>query len=533
MSNQFYQLKHFFMKTYAYKLKFVFIFVLFTYIMKAQTTVTEGVLVREPLDTNLIIAPPPVGFQSCDTCSKEIYLIHGLAGNGNTWKNVDEALLLGTHGMGSYKISRVKKLDYSDPQYSHSLFSMAEKINSDILQYQLAGTEGPNNTFLFAHSQGGLVTRELNYRNMTQTGSIDIRTRRTGPVFTFGTPHQGAQILNNIDPNGKKMAHTFIQEACSKLGKAEANIILKDFWLASFLNTNYLDDIVSVSCNTLTNTGINLMFKDMMIPATAEYRVGAQKINELNAVNRTVPYLLFYGVEEDPVFWRTLESYTYEYPLATLPDPFGLDPDQNGVTKFNNMRNRYLTNRIASQILANEHLRNGVRLSNPFLAVTTGGHSLIRAALHFQSYQDQLGFARTYKDAEVFVENANEKWERIIGARVGNPITVQNGYYCRCWNENIPNLGTTVTWVQNQSDCIPANSATTCNTLPARFITTLVKPNDGVVLAESAKTLSGAVVAPTMPYTNHQQMRNSGFTRIGLKKAFQGVYGTNFLIMSK
>ena len=62
---------------------------------------------------------------------------------------------------------------------------------------------------------------------------------------------------------------------------------------------------------------------------------------------------------------------------------------------------------------------------------------------------------------------------------------------------------------------------------------TTSKPNDGVVLSESAGMLNGAVYSVKMFNTNHQQMRNCEETKIGLNKAFNGIYGDAFKIATK
>ena len=480
--------------------------------------------------------------QYCDTCTKEVYLIHGLAGNINSWKNVNEAIENG-YGIDfpARKVSRAKNLAYDDPNSANSLYLMASRVNDQVSSYQSNnGTSGPDNTILIAHSQGGLVIRELNYRNATQTGASDLHTRRTGSSITFGTPHQGARILNNIDPNGPKMAEVFINEACKKLGNAEVLNAVKDFWPAIFISTDYLKSITNSACDALIPTSINLMFKDMMIPATAEYRVGASKINELNNFNQTVPFLLFYGEEESPIFWRTMASFTFEYPLATLVDPFGLDDDQQGVVKFNDLRNRYLTR----QNEASDRAKHFHRKYLFYLSAWYIPGNYIIAYNSNKNKQKWMSIENSNKDARQFVENANERWERIIGARTST--RVQDGYICMCYKEvsnepmnsfeelliRLNQMQLSITYMPTaEGNC--SKPGFTCTVIPRYHMPNHVKPNDGVVLSESAGTLNGAVNSIMMERTNHQQMRNCTETKIGLNDAFNGEHGPEFYIQPK
>jgi hypothetical protein len=415
---------------------------------------------------------------------------------------------------------------------------MAVKVYHEIGNLQSGhGTTGPDNTILIAHSQGGLVIREINYQNATQPSYDDLALRRSGPSITFGTPHQGARILNSIDPNGQNMADEFLNEACRKLGTAEVNNILKEFFFAPFISSAIVDTFTIKVCSSLVSTGINFMFKDMLIPATAQYKVGAQKISDLNSFNHTVPFLLFYGEEEAPVFWRTMGSYVYEYPKATLVDPFGMDDDSDGVDNFVKLRNRYLSLAIRSRLQSLEYERQEAYFHRR--AVTIGA---LHPSLHFfymgqmeMAYLNKLKeqeYQKSYTEAKNFVESANSRWERIIGARYGSN-TILSGFYCLCMEKSSPFIPSSITLVNDPLHCTSTPGEENCTAVPRILLSFSSKPNDGVVLSESAGTLNGAVNSVKMERTNHQQMRNCTETKIGLNAAFDGAYGTAFYIEKK
>jgi hypothetical protein len=77
--------------------------------------------------------------------------------------------------------------------------------------------------------------------------------------------------------------------------------------------------------------------------------------------------------------------------------------------------------------------------------------------------------------------------------------------------------------------------------IPTYKTTYWYKPNDGVVLAESAKkeinvdkTISGVTQTfVKLPETNHDQMKNGTVTKLELNKLYNGDYGRFFKIDPK
>ena len=115
--------------------------------------------------------------------------------------------------------------------------------------------------------------------------------------------------------------------------------------------------------------------------------------------------------------------------------------------------------------------------------------------------------ARWYRDA-------NDSYKQLVGARVMQVNA--EGYWCRCRDEyNAP------TWypVNDPADCFGDGD---CLTFPIYEYQLVEKPSDGVVLAESAGILNGAVASVLMPSTNHQQMRNSSVTKSVLNRVMNG-----------
>ncbi|MEZ4980813.1 MAG: hypothetical protein R2769_04345 [Saprospiraceae bacterium] len=68
------------------------------------------------------------------------------------------------------------------------------------------------------HSTQPRRTCFQNGRKLYVDGDIPEDQRMFGGIVTYGTPHQGARILNNTEPNGPDMAGKFAIDACEELG---------------------------------------------------------------------------------------------------------------------------------------------------------------------------------------------------------------------------------------------------------------------------------------------------------------------------
>jgi hypothetical protein len=132
----------------------------------------------------------------------------------------------------------------------------------------------------------------------------------------------------------------------------------------------------------------------------------------------------------------------------------------------------------------------------------------------------------TYRNAHLWLGNANLVWQRLIGARLDTIYT--NGYECYCNYQVIPYM------VSNPSQCIDANgNSNKCYTIPSIVQHTIDKQNDGVVTAASQIAYPGAIVAPVMTNTNHMQERNCEETKKRLNELFDGDYGAQFKLNEK
>ena len=230
-------------------------------------------------------------------------------------------------------------------------------------------------------------------------------------------------------------------------------------------------------------TVLEALIDGIVRPVTADYRLGAPFLDSLNSRTDTIPVVVLYGVEEEPVLWRTLYSLTL-HDSVNSHNPFNADYDDGFVQYVN------------AQISIYQALENAFR---PMKSVS-----------------------RTFRKAKEWLIYANVNWKKAIGARILVPV--MEGYSCLCVNDLFPGSDNTVL-VSSLADCVGDSPGEQCWLMgPSYNLEVLEKPNDGVVLAESAGTLDYANKVILLEHTNHQQMRNSTVTRRELNRLFGGSY---------
>ncbi len=129
----------------------------------------------------------------------------------------------------------------------------------------------------------------------------------------------------------------------------------------------------------------------------------------------------------------------------------------------------------------------------------------------------------------VWLVDADENWQAIIGALDVETITVNEEYSCQC---NTPE-GDTYDYPITDPDNCPDN----CELLagdPVNITIQVTKPNDGVVLKESASYMTGATADPVkLENSSHMQMRNDEELKKKLTNLYNGSYGDFFFTESR
>lgn len=436
-----------------------------------------------------------------------IYWVHGLAGNLHSWGPVATVTEFQTTPITGYPARNIHSAAmYYDDATASTLNGAAKRVDD----YMHALNISPDwinvpttEHFIIAHSQGGLVARTIDGLRYQASPPYP---REFGGLVTFGTTHQGAAIIDNAQPNG--MLEQWLKEGCRAIGYAEIQDKVSDHWLTSIaLPPGVVAGIVDEGCGVFEQTILANLINGIRLPLTQDYMTDANHLEDLQNVNHSIPIVLFYGEEKQPVLWRTVASFIFN-PSYLTNNPFGADSDDWVIPTVNNYISKYNQRRKTHDRIANQY-NNAAWITgftlNPVGVVVFGSLARKHRAISYR-----------YTDARDWLSSGNRNWERIIGAMTTH--FESDGYDCICFGVN----GLTTTWVENEYDCTGAPGTGWCKTYPRRVKVHTHKPNDGVVLAESAAVLPDAIFVEDMPETNHMQMRNCTQTKYALKKLLDG-----------
>lgn len=546
---------------------------------------TEG----DPIN---VIGDTTRAFMKTDSVDRNVFWIHGLNGNTNSLAiaaKASEAGMIPPHpSFPARKIRSYRGL----PSNTVQLYSEENGIaatSSDLDYY--ARTDVPlasltERDFIISHSQGGIVGREW-LRNMDKNPQI-YKTYAYGLV-TFGTPHGGAEILNNCRPNlGRDKVPKFMKDACEALGSATLIPTINDNFATSLLPSAQMKKIIAGSCSFLSKSIIPIVIDNYYKPTTKDFYVSApflegetingQYVEGLNQYTSKVPVVQFYGIEEQPILWRfmgsTMDVENVQKDSSNNKLYFGFSNDDLLPKKVNDLIIEY-----SAKFELEKSKEKSLKKASAAATATATTILILPGAngLAFAFYASAMILMKKSRDAKqnkeaydrgkVWLTNANDYYlTDLIGARVSKTnlkCQTVGLVYCRSAQYNPAGSGVPATEVKMNYATYPSNNI--CSDFPNKSLTytgyfyespwnkstrgdcqgmvqqviqswTTVysyKENDGVVLAESAQypikvdPLQSKFYVK-MPKTNHDQMKNCTATKTGLTNLYEGELGKFF-----
>jgi len=425
---------------------------------------------------------------------RRIYFIHGLGGDKSAWSRAGMACAVGAPNFPA----RECQVTYEDYTSSlDSLYLAASDVRDEIFKQANEDRKvginlsppkpyylNPARAIIIAHSQGGLVTRELMHLDLVQPG-----TSGTGhSTLTFGMNYggvvmvasslQGAQILNNRD-----YILAWAKDGCDKLldGPKDqlAGSILPVATIKSIISKK-LQPVMETVCDVAANDILPMFFNTFYQGITNSYTVGASYIDTLNkdTLNpqyKAFPKMAFYAIEpQENIFWRTMRWM--------ITEPNNVDSAFAANDDWHLLDSTILPLIAKYQVKAATHLAEHNRLR-------TLCNIPIVGMFYARKWSNEGVAYNAWNRGLEWFNQANYNWKVIIGAATKN--------------------GSTITYKTE---------------------------NDGVVLAESASKLPKATHAPVEIYPNknstrdvnkgssHMQVRNDEGIREHLKKLFDGGY---------
>ncbi len=490
----------------------------------------------EPLGHHMILH----GKTAMDTNDKVIFFIPGLGGNSLAWTDV----IVETNGPQNqyplYPARNARAIQFATPSYpgyaqGSNMFAAGDDTYTDMLNvpYSNYGVTDVTANIVIAHSQGGLVAREVD-----RTMRLNGRTPKFGGIVTFGSPHGGAEILTNGLPysrGGQNMIQDFGEDMCKDLsdGPLWDSLTTADPFFYKMIRffswERKIVDLKNEICEFFAQDVVSWALPGDSVYLTQDYMAHNQHnsvpnhlLNTMNNYTPTIPIVAFYGVEEEPVFWRQMGSLIEGVHTASA---FSADADQKFVNDANTTQaNYYSKYQVFKGHAKWQEKKRDAFCVFPVIVVTLGIPCMIHTEKRARYYNTQLAYERGYD----FLRKANKRWKGIIGARKTG--FTMDGFECKC--RKLGSWRFTTSIVQNRSDC-PVGFNNTPQGMQFCFVrpnvkwTTTKKPNDGVVLAESARNVPGGTVNGNLALEdyeltncNHQQLRNHPETAAKLNRLF-------------
>ncbi len=459
-----------------------------------------------------------------------IYWVHGFGGDQNSLAQVKTAT---DEGAGSDYKAR-KTVGVLMTYATTGLPAAGSDLNDKILgadgTLTARGVTDFSNNFIIAHSQGGIVSRwaDMELENDPPTA------RRIHGIATFGSPHNGAQIVNSRNSG---LVNEFATDACNAvLTTAAASLFEEKPIISLFLDLNGLTVRIEDLCETVPGAVLPFALGKFFSGVSNGYAVGAAELGELNGYSSAVHKASFHGVEfakpsEDPsdngftskqLLWRTLGSP----PDAVSNAPvFSANDDQDLVNWANTLMAEYQATyeQYESEILF--YVSRGMPCS-AWEWIT----NFSNCASYDHLFWSTLPKRDIYLDAWRWSQGVDSQWKIIIGAKAN----VISDNFCQCISlDNYDDI--IIPGPANKVECSQYGLNHPNEVKGCHWVTeyeTVIRESDGVVTAESAQGYPGAGESMLLNNSNHFQLRNSTQTKDGLVKLFNegGQAGESFFI---
>lgn len=438
---------------------------------------------------------------------RSVAWVHGLGGSGDEESSTYENSWI----QASSATDVIYQTVSHRPSYTDvGLTAAAYSLKSKMLDY---GTMD-NNSIIIAHSQGGIVSRRYD-----QILDDDGVARTFGGLVTFGSPHQGARIINNIDE-----FDPWLSETCEALsaGPIEESVSLGVVLtlISPFISE---EEIVDFFCDVvLTDFIAPQVTGALEAPIGSDYAVGATELADLNSYEPTIPYVCFYGIETEPEMWNTMVHFIPGH-KPNESDAFMANNDSYLTDYANNEMNNYYAKYLEWDASANYWDGFMDDWSDWGLAALCWFCPFGEAELdliHAQKVRDD------YKLGYDWWVDANPTWKSIIGQ---DTYVASEDCYCSCIFET---GGDHYTTTHPNPDCGECNEMWgDCSNIITYTMET--KQSDGVVLVESASNVLGMTYNAPMNDSNHFSMRNDHNTSDRLTELFNGDYGYFFKTLER
>jgi len=446
---------------------------------------------------------PCIYSENLNGCERSIFWIHGFGGSELSWAPVSD--YVGQTWKTDSNNNRC--IDYSNHQ-DGSLSDAGDEIEEK-LQLQAQGRSYHEKNIAICHSLGGMAMREMDQVHDASGDKILY-----DGLVTIGTAHSGAGLANK-GMNNPEILGEFLSWTCTKLSKPLIHQFTEDLNLIEkLISFEVLDALSNEVCLGLTQD--LLMDK---LQAHNESSVSSQlttahmtSLPDMHATHNAIIWGEEEGLgEADGSLTARIFGSVINAPEAEPLFDAGDRIDEIGMANFDELQADFLLNYN--------------------LAILDYNIAIIAIFDNLPNYHLSLHRMLDYEGAVDWFTKYHLRWMYLIEA-----AEIELGCVCEDWSINInpfdfgPDFDVSEFSDGCESIFEDLEDFEYCET--TLVLQTILKPNDGFILAESANNAPG-VYYPThlMNGSNHLQMRNDLETEKAMKFIFEygcGVAGSFF-----
>ncbi|HAQ37078.1 MAG TPA: hypothetical protein DCQ58_01090 [Saprospirales bacterium] len=526
------------------------------------------------IDETILIFDPPVQEIDGENSSpveldpkafKNVFFVHGLGGHAASWAPATRHVSTTYKAVTPY-ISYLQ--DITIPQAATGL-NFDFGVANNALEDEYPNSKGEESIFI-GHSMGGVVGRQMDYDVL----NYDFK-KRFSAMATFGSPHQGAKIIETLQ-NGE--VEEYLNRGCNALSNAAIKKIESDFELqlngilGLLFNERiknleksmfgFLDEFAKkYVCDNLLSMGFQSMASNIAPPIGAALNPNSELISTLSTHDIELDNVAFFGLEKgtyEGVLGEGIDGYAALRQLhslnkmSTATDFGGENEDESYIAEYINLKNYLLSEytyysetedyQYAIPIWENPSDPEG---SENQECISEGGVPVFNFLFAPFSWimtcdlptdaETALSFRKAYQ----FVSDFDKEYRILFGHLEIEYQQVGQNPICRCFltynGENVV-IGDVPC---NESDIyhnIMSNSDITCvdEFEPVYDYVEYLHPGDCVVIETSASNFPGVRKTRKLSDNNHQQMRNSRETKEYFRELFEGKeYGSGFKLNIK
>lgn len=440
---------------------------------------------------------------------RPVFWVHGLGGDPQiSWQ------VAGAETENKYMIESLY------PGYTQTGLNGAGKNLRVYINHHTEGKNFVKAPFAIGHSQGGLAMRAAAFEAIKTFGE-DFPVKG---IVTFGTPHNGAPIIDNIPE-----IIQLLEEGCLEL---------IDGPLTELLETNFLLDLITNSKDVrnklgplacgLVATGISSEFASFQSRSGKDFSYQNPSEYFQNLKKETFPDIqkvAFGGKETEPVLLRQM-AWMSKSPESV--DPWQANPDDEYVNSFNDLILKYKAKADANSSSANSwRNKRWLCLTHPIC------HLFVNSKIR--------GFEQTsssYKRGYSWLNSLNEKWKVLIGA--SEYRDQQNFEVCKCayFIHGDYRSWSVVSNCEDELSCRNKSQHSNdgswsyecdCTQEIASAGFYQIDDSDGVIPFRTSIAFPGVHHFSQMLGSNHQQMRNDKNADEKINELMAGRYGDLFI----